>query len=191
MGRSGDVCPRRGGWRRPTMRRDRRTAWLAGFVVVLVTRATQGQIPERPEVALPGLTPAGKVLLPNGWSLKPAGIAVVSDGRLPGRDRRPPESSRCSRSSTPATERTRSSRSMPPSDGKIIARVTVEGELRRPRLVEGRQAALCGRRVRRRGLSVRPRRGACFPTVSTYPRPIRTRTTELRPRPRRAGNLGG
>jgi YVTN family beta-propeller protein len=50
--------------------------WI-GLVVVLAGRAVAADEPTRPEVTLPGLTTAGKVLLPNGWSLKPAGSQTV------------------------------------------------------------------------------------------------------------------
>jgi YVTN family beta-propeller protein len=51
-----------------------RPAWhWAGLAIVLAGRAALAQEPAKPQISLPGLTQAGKVLLPNGWSLKPAG----------------------------------------------------------------------------------------------------------------------
>jgi len=57
--------------------RDWRTAWAAVAAVALAGGPAPGGGPERAEVTLPGLTPAGKVLLPNGWSLRPAGGQTV------------------------------------------------------------------------------------------------------------------
>jgi YVTN family beta-propeller protein len=56
-------------------RHGRRLAFAT--VLILSARATVAGEPARPEITLPGLTPAGKVLLPNGWSLKPAGSQTV------------------------------------------------------------------------------------------------------------------
>jgi YVTN family beta-propeller protein len=59
-----------------------RHAWrMVILAAILATHISRAGEP-RPEVTLPGLTPAGKVLLPNGWSLKPAGSQTVL-GDLP------------------------------------------------------------------------------------------------------------
>src|ERR1700733_625158 len=51
-----------------------RPAWhWTGLAVVLAAQTALAQEPAKPQITLPGLTQAGKVLLPNGWSLKPAG----------------------------------------------------------------------------------------------------------------------
>ncbi len=54
-----------------------RHAWRMAVLAAILTAhiGTAGE--PRPAVALPGLTPTGKVLLPNGWSLKPAGSQTV------------------------------------------------------------------------------------------------------------------
>ncbi len=55
-----------------------RHAWrMAVFAAILASRPSTAGEPGRPEATLPGLTSAGKVLLPNGWSLKPAGSQTV------------------------------------------------------------------------------------------------------------------
>ena len=58
-------------------RRDGRVVRWLGVVVVLAGRAGAADEPARPAATLPGLTPAGTVLLPNGWSLRPAGSQTV------------------------------------------------------------------------------------------------------------------
>ena len=55
----------------------RRLDWLTALVIALAARTGTAGEPGKPEVTLPGLTPAGKVLLPNGWMLKPAGSQTV------------------------------------------------------------------------------------------------------------------
>jgi YVTN family beta-propeller protein len=51
-----------------------RPAWhWAGLAIVLAAQTALAQEPAKPQITLPGLTQAGTVLLPNGWSLKPAG----------------------------------------------------------------------------------------------------------------------
>jgi YVTN family beta-propeller protein len=55
-----------------------RHAWrMAVYVTAILASHISRAGEPRPEVTLPGLTPAGKVLLPNGWSLKPAGSQTV------------------------------------------------------------------------------------------------------------------
>ena len=54
------------------------TALLAMALLGAAAMATLGRVgradePAKPEVTWPGMTRAGTVLLPNGWSLKPAG----------------------------------------------------------------------------------------------------------------------
>jgi DNA-binding beta-propeller fold protein YncE len=47
--------------------------WVGCLLIGMAARVASAETPARPEITWPGLTPAGKVLLPNGWSLKPAG----------------------------------------------------------------------------------------------------------------------
>ena len=68
--------------------------------------AANGMSPKQ-GVVWPGMTRAGTVLLPNGWSLKPAGRQTQAR-RSAGPDRRASEPSRSWRSFTPATASTRS-----------------------------------------------------------------------------------
>ncbi len=55
---------------------ERRARWAALAIALAGGMASAGE-PGKAEVTLPGLTPAGKVLLPNGWMLKPAGSQTV------------------------------------------------------------------------------------------------------------------
>ena len=85
------------------------------------------------EPTWPGLTTAGAVLLPNGWSLKPAG-KTGTVGRLPGDDGRAPDPSR----SWPSFTRGMASMRSLPSNaatGKTIARVTFKESFQGPGLV--------------------------------------------------------
>ncbi len=58
------------------MRRQRAIAWLAVLVLGGAGGISRGDEPasdSRARATWPGMTPAGTVLLPNGWSLRPAG----------------------------------------------------------------------------------------------------------------------
>ena len=54
-------------------RHDGWAALLSVLALGLGVQASEGAEPGKPEVTWPGMTRAGAVLLPNGWSLKPAG----------------------------------------------------------------------------------------------------------------------
>ncbi len=134
----------------------------------------------------PGMTRGGTVVLPNGWSLKPAGrqtrlgdlpvqIAVHPERADPGH---PPRRLRRARD----------------RDGRWIQRPgdrprVPSRQLRRPGLVGRRQAALRRRRIRRPDLPLRPCRRACSPTrrsstIPTARRSWRSRTREKESGPR-------
>ena len=91
-----------------------RRAWFLAIVLpplALMTLVAR-TVADEPNAAgakavWPGMTSAGTVLLPNGWSLKPAGPAVAAR-RLPGADGRAPHASRSWPCCTPATASTRS-----------------------------------------------------------------------------------
>ncbi len=55
------------------MRHDGWAAMLSVLAIGLGVRNLEGAEPKSPEVTWPGMTRAGAVLLPNGWSLRPAG----------------------------------------------------------------------------------------------------------------------
>ncbi len=50
-----------------------RSGLLGEMLLALLTLSAWGEDKPRPESAWPGVTPSGAVLLPNGWTLKPAG----------------------------------------------------------------------------------------------------------------------
>ena len=54
-------------------RHDGWAALLSVLALGFGVRASEGAEPGKPEVTWPGMTRAGAVLLPNGWSLRPAG----------------------------------------------------------------------------------------------------------------------
>ena len=60
-----------------TRRRPDALLVVVALGLMLMLTTARGEEPARPAPTLPGVTPAGKVLLPNGWSLKPAGSQTV------------------------------------------------------------------------------------------------------------------
>ena len=95
-----------------TSRRPTRRPSLPRRPITRPTARTKNQtdakgLSPKQGVVWPGMTRAGTVVLPNGWSLKPAGRQIAA-GRSAGPDRRASRASRSWRSSTPATASTRS-----------------------------------------------------------------------------------
>ncbi len=53
------------------------TRRLVFVAILFFTHSAWAQAPKNRDAILPGITPAGKVLLPNGWTLSPAGTHTV------------------------------------------------------------------------------------------------------------------
>src|SRR6516164_5859616 len=49
---------------------------LAGFASIAGAQTPEGGANKGPETVWPGITPSGSVVLPNGWSLRPAGRQI-------------------------------------------------------------------------------------------------------------------
>ena len=121
----------------------------------------------------PGLTRAGTVLLPNGWSLKPAGRQTA--GRLPGPDRR--ASRRAVLAILHAGYGEHEVVTVDAGDGQGHRPGRAARDVLGPGLVGRRQAALRRRRVRRRRSTASTTPAACSRTRSTlaYPEPTKGR----------------
>ena len=119
------------------------------------TRSGSAAMAGKRGITWPGMTRAGSVLLPNGWSLKPAGRQsswAICRSR-----------SRCTRAEPilailHAGYGEHEVVTVDATTGRVIGRVALPADLRRPDLVGRRQAALRRRRVRRPDLPLRPRR---------------------------------
>ena len=121
--------------------------WLGMALLILAGRgkgSVNAQTEPKRDVVWPGITRAGTVLLPNGWSLKPAGRQTRL-GDLPVQIAvHPTEPILAILHAGYGEHEVVTSR---PTSGKIIGRVSLAGDVRRPGLVGRRQAALRRRRI--------------------------------------------